>query len=74
MTDIASGPFFGGVAESWTRGSVAAGKIRTCAMMCGQDLQPFAKQFLAAQQQPAGGAGGSADDTAAGAALSRNES
>ena len=74
VTDIASGPFFDGVAESWGRGSVAAGKVRTCAMMCGRDLQPFAKQFLTAQQHHPGGAGSGNDAAACADAFTQNKS
>lgn len=40
------------IEESWSRSSIAEGRLKVCARVCGTDLGTFAKQFASAELVP----------------------
>jgi len=36
---------FDRIEDSWTKASIAEGKLKVCSMKCGSEFDPFAEQF-----------------------------
>lgn len=45
VAEIVTGEFFTAVADSWSRSSVADGRLKVCARACGEDFPAYFDQF-----------------------------
>jgi MoaA/NifB/PqqE/SkfB family radical SAM enzyme len=45
LQSVMAGPLLGDIQASWSRASLADGKLGVCAMKCGEEFDPFGEQF-----------------------------
>lgn len=51
MKMIIEGSYFKDIADSWSRSSIADGKLKTCAKTCGKSFDQFTSQFEKQKEQ-----------------------
>lgn len=52
VDDILGGDFFAAVERSWSASSVASGKLKVCARVCGEGFNAYRKQFERSELVP----------------------